>query len=61
MAKRTATNGLAVGDEVVSFRGVLGTVTAIEVDRGAGRSDMVTVVDEDGNNWWNYETVWGHR
>lgn len=52
-------NGLTVGDFVVDFRGEQrGTVTAIEVDRGDGRSDKVTVVATDGLTYWNYCTVW---
>lgn len=47
-------NGLAVGDHVVSFRGdETGVVESIETDRGGGRSDKVIV---NGRSF--YCSVW---
>jgi len=55
---RCTANGLMVGDRVIDFRGeTLGTVEAIEVDRG-GRSDKVTVMTDHGYRQWNYCSVW---
>jgi hypothetical protein len=60
VSKHRTSNGLAVGDRVIDFRGeTTGVVTWVETDRGPGKSDKVTVlVDGDGWSQSNYCEVW---
>lgn len=53
-------NGLSVGDSVIDFRGEkTGVVTAIQISRGEGKSDKVTVrmADDDWTQTY-YCGVW---
>jgi hypothetical protein len=61
-------NGLKVGDRVIDFRGEdTGVVTAVELNRGPGKSDRVTVLVDGREDWAhcqsssNYCEVWTKR